>query len=59
MENFIGKVVNGDCREVMKTMEEGCVDLIVTSPPYGVGIAYDVHDAVSYTHLTLPTKRIV
>ena len=44
MENFIGKVVNGDCREVMKTMEEGCVDLIVTSPPYGVGIAYDVHD---------------
>ena len=44
MENFIGKVVNGDCREVMKTMEEGCIDLIVTSPPYGVGIAYDVHD---------------
>jgi site-specific DNA-methyltransferase (adenine-specific) len=44
MENFIGKVVNGDCREVMKTMEEGCVDLIVTSPPYGVGIDYDVHD---------------
>lgn len=44
MENFIGKVVNGDCREVMKTMEEGCIDLIVTSPPYGVGIVYDVHD---------------
>ena len=44
MENFIGKIVNGDCREVMKTMEEGCVDLIVTSPPYGVGIDYDVHD---------------
>ena len=44
MEDFIGKIVNGDCREVMKTMEEGCVDLIVTSPPYGVGIDYDVHD---------------
>ena len=44
MENFIGKVVNGDCREVMKTMEEGCIDLIVTSPPYGVGIAYDSFD---------------
>jgi site-specific DNA-methyltransferase (adenine-specific) len=44
MENFIGKVINGDCREVMKTMEEGCIDLIVTSPPYGVGIEYDVHD---------------
>ena len=44
MENFIKKIVNGDCREVMETMEEGCVDLIVTSPPYGVGIDYDVHD---------------
>jgi site-specific DNA-methyltransferase (adenine-specific) len=44
MENFIGKVVNGSCIEVMSQMEESSVDLIVTSPPYGVGIDYDVHD---------------
>lgn len=44
MDNLIGKIVNGDCREVMKTMQEGYIDLIVTSPPYGVGIEYDVHD---------------
>jgi site-specific DNA-methyltransferase (adenine-specific) len=44
IENYLGKIVNGDCREVMKTMEEGSVDLIVTSPPYGVGIEYDVHE---------------
>jgi site-specific DNA-methyltransferase (adenine-specific) len=44
IENYIGKIVNGDCIEVMKTMEEGSVDLIVTSPPYGVGIDYDVHE---------------
>lgn len=43
-EDYIGKVVHGDCIEVMKTMEEGSVDLIVTSPPYGVGIDYDVHE---------------
>ena len=42
-EDYVGKVINGDCIEVMKTMEEGSVDLIVTSPPYGVGIEYDVH----------------
>ena len=34
-----GKIINGDCVEVMKTLPEGSVDLIVTSPPYGVGIA--------------------
>ena len=39
-----GKIINGDCIEVMKTLPEGSVDLICTSPPYGVGIAYDVHD---------------
>ena len=44
MENFIGKVINGDCIDVMKTMEESSIDLIVTSPPYGVGIDYDTHD---------------
>ena len=43
-ENYLGKIINGDCIEVMKTMEEGSVDLIVTSPPYGVGIDYDVHE---------------
>ena len=43
IENYTGKVINGDCIEVMVSMPEGSVDLIVTSPPYGVGIAYDVH----------------
>lgn len=41
--NKIKTIINGDCIEVMKTMEESSVDLIVTSPPYGVGIDYDVH----------------
>lgn len=44
MENFIGKVINGDCIEIMNTMDESSIDLIVTSPPYGVGIDYDTHD---------------
>ena len=43
-EKVINTVINGDCIEVMKEMPEGVVDLIVTSPPYGVNIAYDVHD---------------
>ena len=39
-----GKIINGDCIEVMKTLPEGSIDLIVTSCPYGVGIDYDVHE---------------
>ena len=44
LENLVGNIINGDCREVMSKMPMDSVDLIVTSPPYGVGIDYDVHD---------------
>jgi site-specific DNA-methyltransferase (adenine-specific) len=44
IEDYIGRVVNGDCMSVMAKMPANSVDLIVTSPPYGVGIDYDVHD---------------
>jgi site-specific DNA-methyltransferase (adenine-specific) len=44
IENYINKIHLGDCRQVMSEIPENSVDLIVTSPPYGVGIDYDVHD---------------
>jgi len=28
---------NGDCLELMKTMPDKCVDLVLTDPPYGIG----------------------
>lgn len=30
------KIICGDCLEVMKSMPDGCVDLVVTSPPYNL-----------------------
>ena len=38
------KIINGDCVKVMASLPESCVDLIVTSPPYNVGIDYDSYD---------------
>ena len=44
------KIYNGDCIEVMRTFPENSIDLIVTSPPYGVGIEYDtLNDDVPFT----------
>lgn len=34
------KVVIGDCRQIMKRMREKSVHLVVTSPPYNLGINY-------------------
>jgi len=38
------KIYNGDSRKVMTDMDEKSIDLIVTSPPCGVGIDYDSWD---------------
>ena len=37
----INTIICGDCIEKMKLMRDGCIDLIVTSPPYNIGIEYD------------------
>jgi DNA modification methylase len=33
-DDFVNKVIHGDCLEVMKQIPDGAVDLVVTSPPY-------------------------
>ncbi|MEO5913658.1 MAG: site-specific DNA-methyltransferase [Luteolibacter sp.] len=34
------KLLHGDCLQVLPTLSENSVDLVVTSPPYNLGIAY-------------------
>ena len=38
-ETALGCLYNMDCLEFMKTMEDKSVDLVLTDPPYGIGIA--------------------
>ena len=35
-DDFINKIICGDCLSVMKQMPDECVDLVVTSPPYNL-----------------------
>ena len=35
-EDFINKIICGDCLETMRQMPDNCVDLVVTSPPYNL-----------------------
>lgn len=44
LDNILNTIINGDCVEVMKTIPESSIDLIITSPPYSVGIKYDIYD---------------
>ena len=38
------RIIQGDCIIEMGKLPESTVDLLVTSPPYNVGIDYDSHD---------------
>ena len=38
------RVINGDCINEMSKFPENSIDLVVTSPPYNVGIEYDSHN---------------
>ena len=40
-EEMINQVIQGDSLEIMKQMPDKCVDLVVTSPPYGDIRNYD------------------
>ena len=43
MEKYINNITQGDCISVLKEMDNQSVDLMITSPPYNVGINYDTH----------------
>ena len=34
IEEFVNKIIQGDCLEVMKGMPDKSVDLVLTDPPY-------------------------
>ena len=35
-EDFVNKILNGDCLEVMKDIPDNSIDCIFTDPPYGI-----------------------
>jgi len=41
ISEFVNKIICGDCLEVMKEIPDNSIDLVVTSPPYNIGIDYD------------------
>ncbi|KKL13141.1 hypothetical protein LCGC14_2528720 [marine sediment metagenome] len=51
-EDFINKVIQGDCLRVMKEMPDKCVDLVLTDPPYGISFMGKDWDKA------LPDKKI-
>ena len=43
-EEMINQIITGDCLEVMKDIPDKAIDLVLTDPPYGVGLKYESYD---------------
>ena len=41
---MINKIHQGDCAEIIRELENDSIDLVITSPPYNVGIDYGEYD---------------
>lgn len=39
MEQYINKIINADCLEILKQLPDKCIDLVLTDPPYGIKMA--------------------
>ena len=46
IEDFVNKIIEGDCLEVLKTMPDNSIDSIVTDPPYGLGKEPDIREVM-------------
>lgn len=39
MDKYINKIINADCLDILKELPDKCIDLVLTDPPYGIGMA--------------------
>lgn len=44
LKEYLNRITVGNCIDVMSELPQNSIDLLVTSPPYNVGIEYDQHD---------------
>ena len=43
----VDRILHGDCLELLRGLPDGCVDLIVSSPPYNLGKEYEYKRALA------------
>ena len=44
INQYLNKVINADCMEIFKNINDNSIDLIITDPPYGVNFEEGLYD---------------
>ena len=43
-EFFVNKILQGDCLDIMKDIDNDTFDIVVSSPPYNIGMNYNTYN---------------
>jgi DNA modification methylase len=54
----LNEIICGDCLDVLKSMPDKSVDLVLTDPPYGVNLSYDTYEDTEDSWFKLMTGFI-
>ncbi len=38
LDDLENKIINADCMDILKQLPDKCIDLVLTDPPYGIGV---------------------
>jgi site-specific DNA-methyltransferase (adenine-specific) len=38
IDEYINRIINADCLDILRQLPDKCIDLVLTDPPYGIGV---------------------
>lgn len=59
INKWVNQVIQGDCREVLKQLPDGCVDMVLTDPPWMVSSEVRIHRAMNPVKYKYVGKDII
>ena len=58
-DDFVNKIINADALEALSIIPDNIIHLIITSPPYNVGMDYGVSDRKNYNNYLSFMKKVL
>lgn len=48
IEQYINRIINADCLDILRQLPDKCVDLVLTDPPYGINAGKNIRKGTQH-----------